>query len=309
MDPDMSIPVPCVLYGLGVKCVLNWALILFQREHVWSSFVCVFGLSLAAVDSALTLAVTLVHLRGDADVLGLRVTRYHVCLLVQVLGHVYSAQHLSVLAITALEHSYTVLRRLRCDLWTPTWIFQLFLTALVWFFSVLFVFKLANVQPYLEDVAYFQIHHCWTSSSNVISELAVVISCLCLCWIVFFSLKCLVQIVKNPCSNPLLTVKIQIRLKLMFMTKVARIFCGTWAPFLAFPLLQAALPMPSHLGLNCAWLCFLNSVLAAAALCAGSSASELARSRGSAALPPDSFCDWTAEFSSERNSTARERRL
>lgn len=300
MDLDMSISVPSVLFGLGGKCLLNWSLVLLQRDHIWRSFVCVFSLSLAVADTVLTLAVTLIHLQGDCNLLGWRLTQFHVCLLVQLLGYVYSAQHVGVLLVTLLEHLYIVSRRLRRSMWKPTLVSQLFLTALTWVFSALYVFKLSNMQPYLEDVAHFQISHCWTSSSSVISELSIVVGGLCLCWTLCRSLKQLAQLVANcDHSNCVATLRSQMRPRLMFVGKVARIFVDTWALFLVFLLFLVVAPvkMPSHLGLNCAWLCFANSLLVAAALCVVSPASELAR--GLAAVPPDSFCDWKTEFGFE----------
>lgn len=294
---DMNIGLPALLFGLGGKCLLNWALILLQKNHIWRSFVCVFSLSLAFVDTILTLAVTFIHLQGDANILGLRITRYHFCLLVQILGYIYSSQHYSLLIITTLEHLYIVLRRLRHSIWKPTWAFQLFLTISVWVLSTFFVMKLSNVRPYLENVAHFQINQCWISSSSVISELAIVLSCLSLLWILWHLLTSIIQLARNPHSNYLTILQSQIRPKLLFVAKVGRIFLDTWALFLLYLFFHIVTPveMPSHLGLNCAWLCFANSLLVAVALCAVSPTSELAQ--GLAAVPPDSFCDWKKEFS------------
>uniref|UniRef100_A0A8C6UXU5 Uncharacterized protein n=1 Tax=Neogobius melanostomus TaxID=47308 RepID=A0A8C6UXU5_9GOBI len=294
----MSIPIPGMLFGLGGKCILNWALVVLQRDHIWRSFVCVFSLSLAIIDTVLTLTVTFIHLQGDSNLLGWRLTRYHVCLLVQILGYIYSAQHSGVVIVTVLEHLYVISRRLRHNISKSTWTFQLFLTLLIWFYSIFYVFKLSNVQPYLEDLAHFQIHHCWTSSSSVISELAVLTGCLCLTLILCHS-KYLIQLARNPHSNNSMTLKSQIQPRLIFITKVARMFFHTWALLLLFLFFQVVIPvkMPSHLGLNCAWLCFLNSLLIAAGLCVVNPAPELGQ--GLAAVPPDSICDWKTEFSLE----------
>lgn len=292
MDLDMNIPIPSVLFGMAGKCILNWALVLFQKGHIRRSYVGVFSLSLAVVDTFATLAVTFIHLLGDANILGLRVTRYHLCLLVQILGYVYSSQHIGILVIGALEHLFIISRKV----WTPTWIFRLALTFWTWVFSILYVFKLSIVHLYLEDATHFQIDHCWISSSSAISELMIVVGCLCLCWILFHLLKLLIKLGKDPYSNYCVIVKSQIRLRLSFVIKVGRIFLDPWALYMAFVFFHVVSPMemPSHLGLNCAWLCFLNSLLIALALCMVSPAAKL--SQGTAAIPPDSFCDWRTEF-------------
>uniref|UniRef100_A0AAV2JXV2 Uncharacterized protein n=1 Tax=Knipowitschia caucasica TaxID=637954 RepID=A0AAV2JXV2_KNICA len=69
---DMSVPVPSLLLGLGGKCILNWALVFLQRDHIWSSFICVFSLSVSVIDTILTILVTSIHLLQDVNILGLR---------------------------------------------------------------------------------------------------------------------------------------------------------------------------------------------------------------------------------------------
>ncbi|XP_020784796.1 probable G-protein coupled receptor 160 [Boleophthalmus pectinirostris] len=293
---DMSIPIPSVLFGLGGKCVLNWALVFFQKNHILRSFLCIFSLSVSVVDTILTLFVTVIHLLQDFSVLSWRLTQYHVCLLVQVLGYIYSAQHFFILVLTLLENLYVVLRRSQNVMWTPTWIFHLFLTLIVWLCSTLYVFKVSNIYPFLEDAAPFQTNNCWVSSSSVISEVATFVFYLLICFIVWHSLKHGIQHSKN--LNSLITIKPQILTRLSFISKVVWIFLGTWSLFLIFLVLHVVLlvEMPSYLGLNCAWFCFINSLLIALALCIVYPSSELAQ--GLAAVPPDSFCKWKRRFRS-----------
>ncbi|KAJ0011994.1 hypothetical protein NQD34_012969 [Periophthalmus magnuspinnatus] len=296
---DMSIPIPSVLFGLGGKCILNWALVFFQKDHICRSFLCVFSLSVSIVDTVLTLFVTFIHLLQDINFLGWRLTRYHVCFLVQILGIVYSTQHFVILIVTILEHLFIVLRRLQHGMWKATWIFYLFLTLTIWLCSVIYVLKFSNIHPFLEDAAHFQADHCWISSLSIISEVAIFVAFLLLGFIIWHSLKYTVQLAKNP--NCLITIKIQIHMRLIFIYKVVWIFLDMWVLFVIFLLLHVVLPldMPSFLALNCAWFCFLNSLLIALALCIVYPSFELAQ--GLAAVPPDSFCEWKKKFQSTRN--------
>ncbi|XP_072296421.1 probable G-protein coupled receptor 160 [Eucyclogobius newberryi] len=288
---DMTVPLPSMLLGLAAKSVLNWALVFLQKQHICRSFVCVFSLSVSIVDLVLTLFVTFVHLLQDVSLLDVRFTRYHVCLLVQILGFVHSAQHPGVLVLTVLEHLLTV-SRLRDAMRRATWVFHLCLTLTVWLCATLYVFKLSDAVLFLDDAANIQEDHCWISSSSAISETATFVGFLLLCFVSWHSLKYTTQLAKKPHRNCLMTIKTEIHMRFIFICNVLRIFWKTWALFLLFLFFHVVLPveMPSYLSLNCAWCCFLNSLLIALALCAVNPSLELAQ--GTAAVPPDSFCEW-----------------
>lgn len=289
----MNIPVPSMLLGLGGKCVLNWTLLFLQKDHLWKCFVGIFGLSLATVDTIITIIVTFIHIQADSNILGLRLTRYHECLLVQLLGYIYSALHFAIIILTSLEHFLIVSRRLQHGALKTTRIFYLFLTFLLWTSMTFYVFALSDIYPILEDIAHFKIYRCWISSSSEILEISMLVVFWAFCCIIWHGLKYLIQII----INPHLAIKSHIQSRLNFIRKVGRIFLDTWAYFLVFLFLHMVLPvdMPAYLGLNCAWLCFINSLLIGVALCVVNPSFELAQ--GLATVPPDSFCEWRLKFS------------
>lgn len=293
----MNISILSILFGLGGKCVLNWALVFFQKDHIWRSLLGVFSLSLAAVDTILTLVVSFIYVQNDVQVIGLRLTRYHICLLVQVLGYIYSALHLCIVILTSLEHLCVISRRLHHGTFRTTWVCYVFLTCLMWGFTTFYVFKLSDLYPDLEDLPHYMINQCWIGNSSETFEVAIMLVLLFLCSITWYSLRYLIERLNNPHLNYQISIKSRICSRLIFIRRVAWIFQDTWAFFLIFLMLPVALPveMPEYLGLNCAWLCFVNSLSIGVALCVVHPGFELAQDL--AAIPPDSFCEWKIKFS------------
>lgn len=71
----------------------------------------VFSVSLAVVDTTLTLFT--IHGGGSAHLLGMLLTRYHVCVLVQILGQVYSALQWPVVVFTVTQRAQPAILRAR----------------------------------------------------------------------------------------------------------------------------------------------------------------------------------------------------
>lgn len=276
----MNISIPSILLGLGVKCLLNWSLVFLQRSHICRSFLGVFSVSLAVVDTLLTLSVTTLHLHADGHVLllGLKLTRYHVCLLVQILGQVYSALQWPVVFVAGLDHVFTVTRRMQ-----PSRARCLVVTLFLWYLTVLYVFLLSDFIPVMEDVSYNQIHHCWVSHTSQVLQVAMFLLLTLGCAALHAGTRLFKTPQKECCES--------------VVHPALRIFLNTWALFLVFLAVLLLLPMgiPAYLGLNIAWLCFLNSLLISVVLCAVCPASQL--TQGLAAAPADSFCEWRFKFS------------
>lgn len=85
------------------------------------------------------------------------------------------------------------------------------------------------------------------------------------------------------------------------------IFVTTWALFLLCLLLPLPMGIPAYLGLDAAWICFLNSLLIAVVLCVVCPAMQLAQ--GLAAVLPDNFCEWRFNFSLAAEDRTRLNRL
>uniref|UniRef100_A0A3B5ATF1 Uncharacterized protein n=1 Tax=Stegastes partitus TaxID=144197 RepID=A0A3B5ATF1_9TELE len=233
---------------------------LFHKNHIFKSFLGVVSVSLAVVETALTLTVTTIHI----ILLGLQLTRYHVCLLLQILGYRYRLLQSAGVLVTGF---CTVTQRLQAATFRAKWIVYSFVTDSLWCLAALYVFLLSDLIPVLDDVS----HH---------------------------RIRCVPQLsLNNPPPKDQITAESQTHIRRSFVHQVLRIFLNTWTLFLFFLAMLLLLPVriPSYLDLNIAWLCFLNSLLIAVVLCAVWPASQL--SQGLASVPPDSFCEWRFNFS------------
>uniref|UniRef100_A0A4W6E8F9 G protein-coupled receptor 160 n=1 Tax=Lates calcarifer TaxID=8187 RepID=A0A4W6E8F9_LATCA len=268
----MNISISCILLGLGVKCLLNWALVFLQRNHICRSFMGVFSVSLAVVDTALTLVFAAIHIHSDGHffLLGLEVTRYHTCLLVQIFGQVYGALQWPVVVVAGLDHLCTI--SLQPAAFRAKWIVRSFVTVLLWNLAALYVFMLSDFIPVLEDVSHYQIRHCWVFHTTQILQVVTLLS-LTLGYATLHA-NLSTRLVKNPPQED----QRGTHPRRSFVCQVLRILLNTWALFLIFPAALLLLPVgiPSYLGLNVAWLCFLNSFLIAVVLCVVRPTSQLA---------------------------------
>lgn len=283
----MIISIPSILLGLGLKCLLNWALVLIQRNHICQSFLGVFSVSLAVIDTALTVFAVTVHLHNDGYVLfiGVKLTRFHVCLLVQVLGQVYSNLQWPVVVLAGLDHFRTLTRRLETTITGARLLVCFFVSGCLWYLTAVYVFLLSDFNPILEDVPYNQIQQCWVFHTSQILQVVVLL----LLSLGYAALHARYEKRSPKGRNTDQSTTLSRR---TVAHQVTQIFLNSWALFLFFLAVLFLLPVgiPAHLGLNVAWLSFLNSILIALLLCAVCPASQLVQ--GSAAVPPDSFCDW-----------------
>ncbi|KAL0966518.1 hypothetical protein UPYG_G00296230 [Umbra pygmaea] len=104
----MDVSIPSLLLGLGGKALLGIALLLFHQAHLNHSFLGVFSHSLTLVDTLLSLSLSALHLQGDCSVLGLRLTRHHICLLVQIASVTYDIVLWPVVILSGLDHYWTI---------------------------------------------------------------------------------------------------------------------------------------------------------------------------------------------------------
>ncbi|XP_076601881.1 putative G-protein coupled receptor 160 [Chaetodon auriga] len=293
----MNISIPSILLSLVGKCLLNWTLVFLQSNHIRKSFLGVFSLSFAVIDTTLTLFVTTLHIYADgyAVLLGMQLTRYHVCLLVQILGHIYSALQWPVVVLAGLDHLCTVTQRLQPTTARARWYLYIFVTSFLWYLTAAYVFLLSHFIPVLEDVPHSQIHQCWVSHTSQILQVTMLLLLTLGC--ATLHAGCSTQLLKNPPLKDQIADQSRLHTSRSVVYLAVHTFLNTWAPFLVFLAMLFLLPVgiPAYLGLNAAWLCFLNSLLISVVLCVVRPASQLAQ--GLATVPADSFCEWRFKFS------------
>lgn len=279
-----------ILLSLGVQSGLNWNLVLFQRNHISKSFLGVFSVSLAVVDTTLTLCVGVLHFaEGSLIFLGLKFTRFHICLLVQILGQIYSCLQGPVLCLAGLDHFCTVTHRLHPTTARARLLVYLLFTALVWFAAIFYVFLLSDFFPVLEDVPHRQIRQCWVFHASQVLQVAMFALALG-CAVVHVGYGA--GFLKELCVKERMRAESGSRRGRSLIHQTTETLLSTWAPLLLLLAVLLLFPVgiPAHLGLNAAWLCFLNSLLIAVALCVAHPVVRPAQDL--ATLPPDSFCEW-----------------
>lgn len=300
----MHISIPSILLALGGKCLLNWVLVLSQKKrHVCRGFMGVFGVSLALVDTVLTLTLTALHVQADGRLLGVRLTRHHVCLLAQIVGQIYGTLQWPVVVLGFLDCYVTVSGR-----GTPTTATittsgvrkvaaAVLFTALLWCAATFYVFLLSDFNPVLGEEPPYQLHQCWVFHSSQALHVGMVIILAVACALVYLHAER-----RRTARRPgpwLLSPRDPPRemdggalSRRDVVQQALTTLLHAWAPFLVLLVALLLLPVeiPGYLSLNVPWLCFLNSVLTAVVLSASCPASRLAQ--GLAAFPLDSFCDW-----------------
>ncbi|XP_026229701.1 probable G-protein coupled receptor 160 [Anabas testudineus] len=294
---SMNTSIPSILFSLGGKCLLDWVLVFLQKNHICSSFIGVFSVSLGVVDTTLTLIVSTIHLHSNGQffLFGLQLTRYHICLLVQIVGQVYSALQFPLVVMTGLDHFCTISQRLQPVSSRPKQTVRLFVTILLWFLTALYIFLLSDFIPVLEDVSHYQIHQCWIFHTFQILQVAVLLF-LTLGYATLYT-GFSARLIKKSSLDDQITDQSRTGSRRTVISQTLSIFLNTWAIFLFSLAILLLLPVgiPSYLGLNVVWLCFLNSFLIGVVLCVVHPTLHLAQ--GLAAVPPDSFCDWRFKFS------------
>lgn len=298
----MELFILSILLSLGVQNGINWTLVFFQRTHISKSFLGVFSVSLAVVDTALALFVSVLHL-NTVTLLGLKLTRFHVCLLVQILGQVYSSLQGPVLCLAAVDHFCTVTRRVHPTSARARWFFYLVATTVAWCMAFSYVFLLSGFAPVLEDVPHGQIRQCWVPQASRLLQVAIL----------SLVLGCAAVRVGHSAGlfegRP---VKKQIREgnvsrgRRSVICQTTEVLLSTWTPFLLLLVVFFLFPVgiPAHVGLNGAWICFLNSLLIAAVLCVVRPVAHAAQVQVPVPLPPDAFCEWRFKFGLAAEPTA-----
>ncbi|XP_041848374.1 probable G-protein coupled receptor 160 [Melanotaenia boesemani] len=293
----MFISITSILLALGGKCLLNWVLVFFQKQHASRSFLGVFSVFLAVVDAALTLTVTTIHICSDEViiVLGYLLTSYHICLLIQIMGQVHRVLHWPVAVIAALDHFCTVTQRLDAATHRAKWLVYLSVTFFLWCLAAFYIFLLSDFIPILENVTYHHIDRCWVFPSSQILHIALLLLIILGCTALHAGRPVMLRHQLPSLNNPQkkLTVdQSQTHSRRRFVSQALCRFLHTWTFFLVFLAVLLLLPMgiPSYLDLNVAWLCFLNSLLIVLVFCAVCPASQLLQEL--VEVPPDSFCQW-----------------
>ncbi|XP_037538286.1 probable G-protein coupled receptor 160 [Nematolebias whitei] len=271
-----------ILLTLGGKCLLNWVTLFLQKGQICRSFLGVFSLSLAVVDTLLTFSIAKIYTHGDEFVVlfGYLMTKYDPCLLLQLMGHISRVLQWPVFLVASVHHLCTVTQRLQAYIFRPTWLFYTSVTISVWFLTALYFLLLYDFVP---DISNGDTLRCRVFFSSQILHLTLLLLLILACATLFPLIKSL------PRSQ---TTDQRQTLCRTFVQQTLQKFLHTWTPFLVFLAVFLCHPVgiPSYLDLNVVWLCFLNSLLVAIVLCVACPSSPALQGLPK---PGGGFSDWS----------------
>ncbi|XP_035271710.1 probable G-protein coupled receptor 160 [Anguilla anguilla] len=279
----MDIPIPSLLLALGGKSLLDCTVVLVQRKHMGRSFLGAFCVSLAGVDMLLLLSVSAIFLLADVRVLGLRLTRHHVCALVHVACLAYSVLHWPILLLAGLDHCCTLPPRPRAQGWVRGCGYPL-AACLVWAAALFLV--LGGPPPRLSlepEPPLLPPRECRVyrgpQSAQVCAALLLLVAGALLCHWAKLTLR----------GNGG-----EARQRPAIYRSLAS-FLGAWHAFVVLLVALSLLrvEVPGFLDMNVLWLCFLNSFLIGAV---SAWRPPGCPHEGDPEFPafPDGFCDWSS---------------
>ncbi|XP_036376426.1 probable G-protein coupled receptor 160 [Megalops cyprinoides] len=288
----METPIPTLLLVLGGKCLLNWAVVLAQRGPMVRSFLGTFCVSLAATDLLLSLAVSAIFFLGDLSVLGLRLTRYHICLLAQVACFTYGQLHWPVFLLGGLDFAWTLSPRPVRLGWARRLAYPSGVCA-VWASALLWVFSGSGFDPYIEGGPHLLLRQCRVFPSpqstqvGVVLLLAVGVALLCCC---LEFLPCRNSGIAMGGGGGASVTRCCQNATRHCLYRTLADFLSTWYAFviLLVALLLLRVETPAFLDMNVPWLCFLNSFLIGAICWWRSPTFQWERDP----VFPDGFCRW-----------------
>ncbi|XP_027009343.1 probable G-protein coupled receptor 160 [Tachysurus fulvidraco] len=242
----MEVSMETLLATLWMKTLLNWVVVLVQKGHVGRSFCGVFCVSLALGDALLHLSITCIFLVQDVQMFTLHLTKYHVCVLVQMACSIQWLLHWPVFILSALDVLWSARRP--CPRPTQMLVHNA-TTLLLWTLSALYVFTVPDSHPITRD-----------QDDHVTLQLCQVI---CGAQSRQVAWASLLMLVGMACYM------IWVRsLNAEQLRECLGHFLSTWSSFLLLLLfiLLSGTEVPPYLEMNGVWLCFIHSLHNAVAL-------------------------------------------
>nr|XP_006637859.1 PREDICTED: probable G-protein coupled receptor 160 [Lepisosteus oculatus]XP_015216672.1 PREDICTED: probable G-protein coupled receptor 160 [Lepisosteus oculatus] len=292
-------PISSLLLVLGGKSLLNWAIVGLQKQHMSRSFLGFFCVSLTVIDTLLFLLFSLIYCLEDFCFLGFRLTKYHICLLVQIACYTYGILHWPVFILAGLDYYWTLPRPGQTHwAWKLAYGVAVFV---VWILALLYVFCSSVFYPEVDDSFHLLLYECFISTSTQCFSLSLGLLCLLCCILVY----CLPEFVISyktvkymtwtgqPISNLPETMARGVRQsKKHVLGKLTVCFLSTWTPFVCLQVVIVLLgaEIPAYLDMNVPWLCFLNSFLIGGVYW---SQYQVFKDQKSLSFP-DGFCSWNS---------------
>ncbi|KAM7132487.1 putative G-protein coupled receptor 160 isoform 1-T3 [Molossus nigricans] len=289
-----------VLIILG-KILLNILTLGMRRKNTCQNFMEYFCISLAFIDLLLLVNICIISYFRDFVLLGIRFTKYHICLFTQIISFTYGFLHYPVFLMACIDY-YINFSKINLPFKCQKLLY-FFTVIIIWISVFAYVlgdptiyqnFKAQNVYSY-QCPFYISIQSYWLSFSMVmilfmafITSLSEVITLVQAIRITSYMNE---SILYFPFSSHLSDT---VSSKKTLLPRFLVCFLGTWLPFvlLQIIILLFKVQIPSYIEMNIPWLYFVNSFLIATVYWFNCQKLNLR----DIALPVDPFVNWKCCF-------------
>ncbi|XP_067392612.1 probable G-protein coupled receptor 160 [Emydura macquarii macquarii] len=263
-----------LLIMLG-KLSLNLFMLGVRRRDIKQSFMGYFCISLALLDFTLLVTIAFISYFEDFALCGVRFTKYHICLLTQIISFMYGVLHYPVCLVAVLDYYMTITQTSKPPSKGQR-LFYILAVVFIWISVLFYILKHPAVSAELEIQNHFFTYRCpsYISVQSHWLSLAiqfVICVALVICWpevitmvrsvriISFTSEIVLIFSYASDCNRTVC--------KKQLLTRLLICFLGTWAPFvfLQMIILLLGAQIPAYVEMNVPWLYFINSFLIATA--------------------------------------------
>ncbi|XP_013845581.2 probable G-protein coupled receptor 160 [Sus scrofa] len=255
------------------KILLNILTLGMRRKNTSQNFMAYFCISLAFTDLLLLVTVSIISYFRDFVLLGIRFTKYHICLFTQIISFTYGFLHYPVFLIACLDYYLTFSKTTKLPFKCQK-LFYFFTVILIWISILAYVLgdpaiyqslKAQNVYSY-QCPFYISIQSYWLSFSMVmilfiafITSWSKVISLVQAIRITSYMNETILYFPFSSHSSYTLSSKKAL------LPKFIICFLGTWLPFVLLQviILLLKVQIPAYIEMNIPWLYFVNSFLIA----------------------------------------------
>ncbi|XP_004854302.1 probable G-protein coupled receptor 160 [Heterocephalus glaber] len=284
------------------KILLNILTLGMRRKNSYQNFMECFCFSLAFVDFLFLVNISIICYFRDFVLLGIRVTKYHICLFAQIISFTYGFLHYPVFLISCIDYclNFSKLTKLSSKCQKA---FYFFAVILIWISVLAYVLgklgiyqslKAQNIYSYQCPV-YVSIHsYCLSLSMMIILFMTFITS-----WSEVIRLLQAIQIASYM-NEPIFYFPSSslpsyiVNSKRILLPKLIVCFLGTWLPFVLLQvfILLLKVQIPAYIEMNIPWLYFVNSFLIAT-ICWFNCHKLYLRNTS---LPIDPFVNWKCCF-------------
>ncbi|XP_055966722.1 probable G-protein coupled receptor 160 [Sorex fumeus] len=264
----------CLLFLIILgKILLNILTLGMRRKNTYQNFMEYFCISLAFMDLLLLVNISVIFYSREFVLLGMRFTKYHICLFTQIISCTYGFLHYPVFFIACIDYYLNFSKTAKLpDKWQK--LFYIFTVLLIWISILAYILGDPAIYQSLQaqHVTSSQCPVCVSTQGYWLSCFMVIILFIAFlaCWTDVVTLVQAIRITSYmnetilyfPApSHSIYTVNC----KKTLLPKLIVCFLGTWLPFvfLQVIILLFKVQIPAYIEMNIPWLFFVNSFLIA----------------------------------------------